>query len=138
MGKSRQHSASVPLETYMNASEGKTFMNASDGDMKPTPVPAARLFAPATARVEGGGGTGTSGSLRSPSSGPPRSAPSPPRVASLPLQRGSRAAAGTNYLGPLNLERWPYRNNPFVAVRRFAPATARVEGGDGHDPLRSN
>ena len=25
------------------------------------------------------------------------------------------------------------RNDPFAAVRRFAPATARVEGGDGHD-----
>ena len=33
--------------------------------------------------------------------------------------------------GPQKLEQWPSRGAFFAAVRRFAPATARVEGGDG-------
>ena len=37
------------------------------------------------------------------------------------------------FRGPQKLEQWPSRDGPFTAVRRFAPAPARVEGGDGHD-----
>ena len=37
------------------------------------------------------------------------------------------------FRGPQKLEQWPSRDGPFAAVRRFAPAPARVEGGDGHD-----
>ena len=62
----------------------------------------------------------------------------PAGVASLPRLRGSRAAMGSIYLGPLNIERGPSRIALGIAVRRFAPATARVEGGDGHDLPRCN
>ena len=37
------------------------------------------------------------------------------------------------YLGPLYFEQWTSWNTILIAVRRFAPATARVEGGDGQD-----
>ena len=38
-----------------------------------------------------------------------------------------------NYLRLLYLEQGTSRNTTLTAVRRFAPATARVEGGDGQD-----
>ena len=90
---------------------------------------AARLFVPANARVEGGGGTGTprgpgSSSRRPPGGGPfvaaRRFAPATARVEG----GGGHHLPGTAVLragGPWDVL--------LLAARRFAPATARVEGG---------
>ena len=76
----------------------------------------------------GPGEPSTSRRLGSSSRCSPGTAPSPPCVASLPLQRGSRAATGTIHLGPLEPRAVALPEHP---LRRRASLRSRYSAGRG-------